>query len=90
MRWVPCYQMQEELAKFDASVLQLPMVVVANKLDAMAPAAAAAAMQQLKAVTTLPITPVSAKEGLGLQRLKSALQLLVGVRGNHSHQQQLK
>jgi 50S ribosomal subunit-associated GTPase HflX len=81
---------QEELARFDASVLQLPIVLVANKLDALEPAAAAAAMQELKAATTLPIMPVSAKEGLGLQRLKSALQMLVGGRGNSaepSHQQ---
>jgi 50S ribosomal subunit-associated GTPase HflX len=82
--------LQEELARFDASVLQLPMVLVANKLDALEPAAAAAAMQELKAATNLPIMPVSAKEGLGLQRLKSALQVLVGGRSNSaepSHQQ---
>jgi 50S ribosomal subunit-associated GTPase HflX len=61
------------------------MVVIANKLDSIPAAAAAAAMQQLKAATTLPIMPVSAKEGLGLQRLKSALQLLVGGRGHSTH-----
>ncbi|KAF6260965.1 hypothetical protein COO60DRAFT_1637178 [Scenedesmus sp. NREL 46B-D3] len=84
--------LQEELGRFDANVLQLPMVVVANKLDALAPAAAAAAIQELKTATTLPIMPVSAKEGLGLQRLKSALQLLVAGRGSSepSHLQQWK
>eukprot|EP00878_Enallax_costatus_P033968 GHUV01037564.1.p1 GENE.GHUV01037564.1~~GHUV01037564.1.p1 ORF type:complete len:138 (+),score=53.07 GHUV01037564.1:922-1335(+) len=69
--------LQEELSRYDNTVMQMPMLVVANKLDALAPDAAAAALQQLKAATHLPILPVSAKQGAGLRRLKTALQLLV-------------
>lgn len=70
--------MQEELQCYDAATLRLPRLVVANKLDALTPAAAAAALQQLKAATPLPIVPVSALQGAGLQRLKQALWLLAG------------
>lgn len=72
-----CILLQEELAKYDVRVLKMPMLLVANKMDALGAAAAAEAMQQLKEATSLPIVPVSAKEGVGLQRLKDALHLLV-------------
>lgn len=72
--------MQEELTSYDPSILSMPMLVVANKLDALSADAGAAALKQLKSVTQLPIIPVSAEQGAGLQRLKSALQLLVKAR----------
>lgn len=54
------------------------MLVVANKVDAMTPADAAAALQRLKAATGLPIVPVSAQQHLGLVRLKQSLELIAG------------
>jgi 50S ribosomal subunit-associated GTPase HflX len=75
-----CCGLQEELHRFDARVLQLPVVVVANKVDLLSPADAAAALARLKQVTQLPIVPVSAKHELGLSRLQHVLQLLVAPR----------
>lgn len=54
------------------------MLVVANKVDAMSAQRAAAALQRLKAVTELPIVPVSAQKHMGLLRLKQSLELLAG------------
>lgn len=71
---------QEELQRFDANVLHLPIVVVANKVDLLSPAGAADALKRLKAATKLPIVPVSAKQKLGLSRLQHVLQLLVTPR----------
>jgi 50S ribosomal subunit-associated GTPase HflX len=57
----------------------MPCLVVANKLDALAPGDASAALAALKRATQLPIVPVSAKQGLGLQRLKGALEAVAGA-----------
>lgn len=74
--------LQDELRFYDARMLSLPMLVVANKVDAMSAQAAAGALQRLKAATDLPILPVSAQKQLGLQRLRQSLELLAG--GVHS------
>jgi GTPase involved in cell partitioning and DNA repair len=70
--------LQQELRLYDASTLSLPCVVVANKVDALSSAAAAARLERLKQATPLPIVPVSAKQRLGLQRLKHALEVVAG------------
>lgn len=58
--------------------MSMPMLVVANKVDAMSAAEAAQALQHLKQATNLPIVPVSAQQHLGLLRLKQSLELLAG------------
>lgn len=68
--------LQDELLQYDKTVMQMPMLIVANKLDALSPDAAAVALQQLKALTGLPMVPISAKHGAGLHCLRTALQLL--------------
>lgn len=69
---------QDELRCYDAKTLSQPMLIVANKVDAMSAQAASAALQRLKASTSLPIVPVSAQQHLGLSRLAHSLQLLAG------------
>ena len=71
---------QDELARYDASLATRPTLVIANKVDLLPPSAAAAALSALKAATQLPILPVSAQEGLGLDRLRGALRMLAGLR----------
>jgi 50S ribosomal subunit-associated GTPase HflX len=58
--------------------MSMPMLVVANKVDAMSAGEAAQALQRLKLATNLPIVPVSAQQHLGLMRLKQSLELLAG------------
>jgi 50S ribosomal subunit-associated GTPase HflX len=59
---------------FSPRLLELPAVVVANKADAAADAAAALA--ELKRHTDLPIVPISASRRAGVERLKEALRRL--------------
>lgn len=70
--------LQAEVAAYDPALLQLPALVVANKMDAVADPARVLA--ELKAATPLPIIPVSAVQQAGLERLKEALLGLVGAK----------
>ena len=51
--------------------------MVANKVDALSPHIAAAALKRLKAATPMAIVPVSAKNQAGLGRLQEALHGVV-------------
>lgn len=79
---VVCQTVQDELRCFDSKTMVMPMLIVANKVDALSPQQAAAVVQRLKAATSLPIIPVSAAKHLGLPRLKQSLQLLAGGAGD--------
>jgi GTPase involved in cell partitioning and DNA repair len=70
--------LQAEVAAYDPALLQLPALVVANKMDAVANPAQVLA--ELKAATPLPIIPVSSVQQAGLERLKEALLALVGAK----------
>lgn len=72
--------LQDELRFYDAKTLSQPMLIVANKVDAMTASALSAALERLKASTSLPIVPVSAQQHLGLSRLAQSLQFLAGVK----------
>lgn len=79
------FYLQDELRCYDAKMLSLPMLVVANKVDDMSVEGAAAALQKLKAATELPIVPVSAQQHLGLLRLRQSLQTIAGGVHTTSH-----
>lgn len=78
---LPLHALQDELRSFDPQAMSKPMLVVANKVDALSADAAAAALQRLKQATDLPIIPVSAQQHLGLVRLKQSLELVSGAAG---------
>ncbi len=65
---------QNELQRYQPSLLFSPSLVVANKVDSCVDAAAALA--ELKQHTAHPIMPVSAAYNVGLQRLKEALRMM--------------
>jgi GTPase involved in cell partitioning and DNA repair len=65
--------LQSELEAYNPSLLKLPCLLVANKVDALPASVAAAALAHLKSVTQLPIVPVSAKNQAGLKLLQEAL-----------------
>lgn len=65
---------QEEVGLYQGRLLRLPSILVANKVDCVPDAAAV--LQQLKQRTNMPILPISAMRGAGLERLKAALRLL--------------
>lgn len=71
----PCAAPQDELRRYRGELLDAPALVVANKVDALAqPRRALAA---LKARTHLPIVPVSAQHGAGMEALKEAVRAVV-------------
>lgn len=59
---------------YEGRLLQLPSVVVANKVDDLENPGQV--MEEMKRRTSMPIVPVSAMHGVGLDRLKAALRLL--------------
>lgn len=71
---------QDELQRYDPALLAKPAIIVANKADACTPDDARTALHALKAVTQLPIVPVSALQAAGLVRLQQALRSLAPLR----------
>ena len=63
----------EELRQFDARLAAKPMLVVASKIDVMQDRQRLETLQELCAARGLPLYPISAHSGAGLERLKLAL-----------------
>jgi GTP-binding protein len=66
--------LQRELAAYDASIVQRPSVVVANKCDLPG---AQEGLRKLRAATSLPVLPLSAKLTSGVGFLVESLRFLV-------------
>jgi GTPase len=64
---------RDELRHYDPALLERPMLVVANKLDLAAARQHLAAFSAARAVDSLPLAAVSARDGEGLDGLISAI-----------------
>lgn len=64
--------LRHELRAYDPSLLTLPALIALNKVDLAAPSEVAAAVAELTPFG-LPVLPVSALEGAGLEALKGTL-----------------